>query len=506
MIKRWGHIHVLTLFIIIATLSVWTLIYYQVPLFTKLQYWPWPFTQTPLKSPLYLLPVILLPFACYHIIKRIQTPFYRLLPIMILLGASYQFSLNFITGDYLDGLITIKKASGHYEFVKLAAHQPDISPLLRNYEDLVENYRERKNKEKESINTLTTSTTITNFDVIKLLFSGWHTKSKPPGLSLLYVTSEKLSQLFLAAKSYQERLKRLLTFMAVTWPFIAYLVLIPLFYFTKRVTDTDTAKLACLFYSIVPSINLMILHTDQTFFPLFLMTLLAISATLFSKKTPLWAVLPGILTYLIIYFSFGLLFSIPFVLALLYTTCFDSKTKSLAVLRLFKSLTYYTIGLLLTDLLFKVTLNYDILFRYTSALQNHSETRQWEWTMAIISEAGLTNIIEYVLFVGIPISTLAFIKSLKHIKTTVKQCLCLKYVTYDSLLPVLTLFIFLFLCFFSQTRSEGARLFLFLVPLVCILAAKETKHHFNTTPWLIPLCIGLQVGTSIILKLYQDFH
>ncbi len=506
MIKKWNAQLILTGLMVVTTLAVWTILFFQIPFFTELPSWFWYFNTQPLNAPIFLLPIIILPFASYILLKRTSKKPLYLLILLIILGASYQFSFNFLEGDALNGLRSKKRSSGHSEFVTLASYQGNPLTLMKNYEELVRPYNERKKEKKDSVDTLKNTDSFANFDFFKIIFLGKFARSKPPGLSLIYIASDRISQAINQGKTYYERGARLLTFISVTWPFIAYLVLIPLFYFTKRIIDAETAKIACLFYSIVPSVNLIILHTDQAFFPLFFMTLLAASAVAFSKKKPLLAAPIGVLTYLIIFCSFGLVFTAPFVMALLYALSLDKQTGKPDIPYLTKSLLYYALGFLAADIFFRLTLNYDILVRYTTAVHHHREWKYWSWAPKEMLGAGLTNITEYILLVGIPMIGLAVMNSLRHTKTTLKNCLTFKWFAYKDILSLLTILIILFLCFFGQTRGESSRLFLFLVPLVCILAANETKQRFNTKNWFIPLCITLQVGTAILIKLYQDFY
>ena len=496
---------ILIILIIIATMMVWGVMYFQLSFFVDITVPFWHFKSIPIKVPLFLLPIIILPVISYIVIKRARQLFFVLF-VLILSGVSYQFSLNLLEGEWLSGLRSRITRAGHVDFISLATYQGNTFTLLKNYERLVmpHDQKEITQATRDALNR--GDIDLTHFDLFNITFVGNWARSKPPGLALLYIASKKMSQSVLLAKSSNERRIRLLNFISVTWPFIAYLVLIPLFYFAKRISDTETAKIACLFYSVIPSVNLLILYTDQVFFPLFLMTLLGISSWVFCEKRSVFVMPVGVLTYLVLYCSFGLMFIVPFVLALLYTAAFEKPNGKIDSTFLLKSLVFYAMGFLLTDLLFRFTLNYDIFLRYSNAMKNHHWFNAWRWSITMVSQSGIANIVSYVALVGVPIMGLAFMNSLRHISTTLNQCLSLKWVSYRKLLPVLTLFIFLFLCFFSQTRSEAARLFLFLVPICCILAANEVKERFITKPWFVLLCIGLQVGTILFVRLYYDIH
>ena len=75
---------------------------------------------------------------------------------------------------------------------------------------------------------------------------------------------------------------------------------------------------------------------------------------------------------------------------------------------------------------------------------------------------------------------------------------------YLSLALLAVLF---FLTLFGRTEGEVARLWLFLVPSVCVLAAHELRTRFRADwTWMLPLLLCLQFGTILFLKLHQDFH
>ncbi len=79
-------------------------------------------------------------------------------------------------------------------------------------------------------------------------------------------------------------------------------------------------------------------------------------------------------------------------------------------------------------------------------------------------------------------------------------------VTAESIFSITLIGILVFTAFAGRTKAETARLWLFLVPCVCIVAAHYILKNFKkSNPWFIGLILFLQFGTVYMIKINQDF-
>jgi hypothetical protein len=65
---------------------------------------------------------------------------------------------------------------------------------------------------------------------------------------------------------------------------------------------------------------------------------------------------------------------------------------------------------------------------------------------------------------------------------------------------------FLVLGFFGHTKGEAGRLWLFMVPFCCCLAAHALRSaSTRARPVALGLILGLQSLTTLLIKAHQDF-
>lgn len=391
---------------------------------------------------------------------------------LILLGTALQFSFAYSKGKGLDGIRDRMVTLGHGEFANVAAEQTDTLSALRDYETLAK----------------------------KKLYG--HIPSKPPGTLLFYMLTERVSHALWHGSTTAERGDDLRTFASLTWPFISYLVLIPLFYLARELTgNTETAVLACLTYIAIPSVTLITLHTDQVIYP-FLTVLPLLLAVYAVRRKYFWlAVLCGIATYMTVYFSFGLavvafLFPLP-----LFFQIGDNPPRPF--IPALKWIGGFAAGWLLADRLAAIALNYDIFLRYRLAIEHHANWKAWENTLGTVLRFGLTNIAEFSAWIGLPVALLSFV----CVGVAIHQFINRKPGTISLYTAILT-GIFVFLLVFGKTKGETARLWLFLVPFLCISAA----NFIQTRGWsarsktvFFVTVLFLEFGTTYFTLHYQDF-
>lgn len=452
--------------IIALTVSYWLILALRLPLFTILPGWFWKFTAEP-AAPLWSIALLLalLALAIMVLIRKNGRYRTRLL-LLIVLGVGFQFGFAWLEGRGTQAITDRIVNSGHAEFARKASQQEDIIYVVKHYESLLADGE-----------------------------LGRFANSKPPGTLFFYMLTNKIAQL--GRGENLQNLQNLATFL---WPVISCLVLIPLFYFCRMLFDQKTALLAAALYIFVPSANLITLHTDQVIFPLLAMTTALVSAISAQRNNPWIALAAGTLLYLSVWFSFALIFITPLIAVSCY---FFSKSEKADRLSSFLKISLFlTIGVLLTDTLFRILLDYDVVLRYQNAIQYHLAWKKWSGTRLETIYCGLLNLLEFTLLTGIPLMIL----SMASVKNSLDQVYNYRNLTPAFLWPLAVIATLLSLAFIGKARGEVARLWLFLVPFICLVAARFITTRYKTTEQGLPLLIiVLQFGTAFLIKMNQDF-
>lgn len=452
--------------ITLCTVIHWAILALGIPAFDNLPYWKYNLRLSP------LLPVwVFAAFASLGLARIAYSsrlkPGMKLL-LFILLGTAIQYSFAFAKGQGLDGIRDRMVSSGHAEFAKAAVEQPgDMLWVAQNYEAVAA-------KKKYG-----------------------YIGSKPPGTFLFYMAFEQGSRALFPARDHVQRLENLRTFASLTWPLISYLVLIPLYFLAREIfKDSTAALLACNFYLAVPSVTLITLHTDQTLYPLLAVLPVLTAFVAYRKNNFRLAMLSGALFYFAVYFSFGLAAVGLFFLAPLFTPTEDNPLPA------FQRFAKYGGGILLGGALLhipvSVFLKYAVALRYANAWANHLAWKGWEENLETYLKAGATNLIEFALWIGLPL-TLLFLAGLYD---------AIRQKNRAARLELLLAGIFAFLLAFGKTKAEVARLWLFLVPFICA----GVSHFIQRQAWpgrnkaiFTTAILFLEFGTTYFTIHYQDF-
>ncbi|MBV6393284.1 MAG: hypothetical protein KPEEDBHJ_02524 [Anaerolineales bacterium] len=458
-----------TLVLVIALIAGvhWAILALGIPVFDRLPYWKYKLLSTPLLPGWVLIVLAAFGLAWFFYLSRFK-PGTKLL-LFILLGTTIQYGLAFAKGQGLNGVRDRMVSFGHAEFAKAAVEQPgDMLWVAQHYEEVA----------------------------AKLKYG--YIGSKPPGTLLFYMAHEQLSYAIDPAQDHVERLENLRTFASLTWPLISYLVLIPLYYLAREISkDPQTALLACLYYIAVPSTALITLHTDQALYPL-LAVLPVLCSFIAYRKDSLWLTMPcGALLYFAVYFSFGLAAVGVFFLAPVLASKAGDATPTM------KRLARYSGGIFLGGILLHgaaaIFLKYDIALRYAGAWANHLAWKGWENNPETYFNAGMTNLIEFSVWIGLPLAV-CFLAGLSHALGAFRGKNTDAAVYFNLSLAG----IFVFLLVFGKTKAEVARLWLFLVPFVCAAVSQFIQRR--SWPHRAALSILLmQIGTTIFTLRYQDF-
>lgn len=448
----------------------WVILGLGIPVLDNLPYWKYKLRFTPADPVWIMAAFIAFGAAVGAYFSRLGTGIK--LAALVLLGAAIQYSFAFSKGHGLDGIRDRMVSFGHAEFAKAAVEQPgDMLWVARHYEEVAA-------KKKYG-----------------------YIGSKPPGTFLFYMASEALSRAVTPASDHVERLENLRTFASLTWTPLSYLVIVPLYFLAREITkEPHAALLSGVFYLCVPSVTLITLHTDQVVYPL-LSVLSVLTGFLAYREGHFWlAVLCGASLYFAVYFSFGL----AVVGLLLLAPVLNSPSEgNAASLRLAKYWGGILLGAFLLHILAAFFLEYDIVTRYANAWTNHLAWKGWQNDLDTFIRAGFTNTVEFSVWAGLPLTILFLAGAYRAFRSFPARAIGL-----STFFTVLLAGIFIFLLVFGKTKAEVARLWLFLVPFICI-AASDFIHRRNWSgrdKFVFTVTVLLlEMGTTFFTLRYQDF-
>ncbi len=459
------------LFITLMTILHWVILVLNIPLLDKLPYWIFSLRPTPVALGWIVLAFFILTTSLYIRFNKAFRYSSKLIVIFIA-GAALQFAFSFAKNQGIEGLRARILESGHAEFAVAACQEKlTFSKVISDYENI---------------------TQVNQYEFLP---------SKPPGTFLFYIANRHIADNIFPTG--WDCINKLTLFASIIWPLLTYLVIFCIFILSTRYIGKETALNACLLFICTPSITLITLHTDQVIYPAigampFLLITLA-----FQKRSFLIACLSGVFYYIAIFFSFGLtimgvFFLIPFGI---YLKQSFSKNLRSALLLLFSTIA----GALICLALMQTIFNYDIYTRYTHAMQHHLSWKGWENTLQVFLDANTTNLIEYATWISLPVSLIFVYGSIKSLYKICRHKKTYPIIIFNGVL----IFAFILLLFIGKTKAETARLWLFLLPYICIVVAYTIKNMRSTFTdknkfILIYILLLELISTSLILR-YQDF-
>jgi len=158
-------------------------------------------------------------------------------------------------------------------------------------------------------------------------------------------------------------------------------------------------------------------------------------------------------------------------------------------------------GVLFGGLVLHLALNYDFFQRYQLAMAQHWHAKDYLPGLKPMLEAFLLNNVEFAVWTGAPMA-LFFITRLVR---SGNAFLHRKAGSLDGLLAAFMV-TYLVVGLLGQTRGEVQRLWLFMVPLVCLFVAEESQTLFKQRERGIVLLVILQLVTLFLTAKFQDFY
>lgn len=404
--------------------------------------------------------------------RRRPVPAWLFLPAAVAVGTALQFGFAWTEGRGIDG-IRSRASAGHGRFIVDALATDDAAETLRRYEDLVA---------REKL--------------------GQFPRSKPPGTLLFYVLTERVSRLFVT-HTYNERRRweRFVDFLVIAWPVVAALAVVPLYGLARRLGDEADARIAVALYLLVPSFSLVTLHTDQVLFPLLFLAVLVLFTWASAATADGPVVVRGFATGLVL----CLAAFCHFPLALAVVVCGALSVASVAAgggslaprARQAGLLAASgAAGMIVPSIALWALFNYNPIVRWRAALAFHAA---WRGVPAVVdARDALNNVAEFIDWMGVPVAGLAL--GLLVVGRTSRRAPWSHLAVLASLVGLVV-----YLAFFSRTVAEVARLWLFLMPLACVAAARTLREVGGTFRWAVPLVLALQFASVYVIKTLHDF-
>ncbi len=462
----------LIIIITAASLAHWTILILGIPALDSLPYWKFLLREIPIHSGWILIAFTAIALATAVTLSRLKTALKLFL--LILLGAAMQFSFVYSKGHGLDSFRSrLLNIGGHAEFAKYAVRHPNLLNAARDYEELAKS---------EAYNFI---------------------PSKPPGTLIFYIINGRIANFNKGDIKPDERAENLAAFASFTWPFLTYLLLIPLYFLARILYDDTVAITACLLYLPIPSINLIVAHTDQVIYPTLAIIPILLIVLAFQKESIWLAAASGVAFYTAVYFSFGLAAIGFFYLLPVIAPSAQSWRERFWISS--KLLGVTALSAAICDILARALLNYDILLRYTNALRHHAEWKSWENNLDTLLKSSVTNSIEFSVWIGIPLTVILAAAAIHAFR----QLAVKREPNTSAIFPALLFGIFFYLLAFGKTKAETARLWIFLIPPICIIAADfinpKTSGGKNQKLLLL-LLVFYEFTTTYLTIHYQDFR
>ncbi len=486
----------------LASLMHAAILYFRLKTFLVVPGWKWYFYEKPLTSPgwMILMLMLMLGIAAAWLALRYNPNrrgfHWPAVLLFVGVGAALQIGFGFVEGGGFESL-RVKYADGVFAgYARAAAKQPELLDAARNYEER---------------------------------YGGdWYLGTKPPGVLAVYTVVDWAANLSASPTSPDERFIRSTHFMARVFPFIGFLTLLPLMSLARRMLPTSTPSvLPLLWWVALPAVLLIPMFLDFALYPFIaLIILLMVQRNLDGRSFGVW-VLIGALLFVALYLSFSLLPVIALAFgwaALAPVAEWLSARRKPSMKELFREIGLPLLGMALGFAAALITarllLNYDLLVRYTTAMQNHRRAKEYVPGLQQTLESMWLNTVEMVTWNGFPFAVFSLIGlgaggwAWLRGKPTRLDALALAFTAAYAALNLL-----------GQTDGEVQRLWLFLTPLLALFAAVGVQAVISRAALISPadsavspsrpgefyaaLVIGVLVAQWLVAFFiwhYQDFY
>lgn len=470
------------------------LLFFEVPTVQKLPFWFWPLRDKKMMGVvLTAAAAACLPYlvclaggAAKQTRRRLAT----LLVVFAIWGFTLQHALSYAERKSLDGMRARVILSGHGEFARLASQQLNPWRVLSDYETLV------AGKGHD------------------------FARSKPPGQLLVYVALASVADALLPG-TRAPRVRgvvndthwRLATLASFLLPLLGCLALLPLLALARQWLARGDAPVAGLLFLLSPPLVLVTVHLDQALYPL-LATSLLWAATWAgradnTRAMALRGVVLGAAVWCSLLVSFTLLPVLLIAGGLWLGMAWQSTARRRRTMLLTAAVTTGAFATLLA--LFRWIAGYDIFARFFGVMAQHQAWRRWdsdaqawttwEWSLENVVGSACSTLTELGYWLGPPmvlLVSLGLARAVSHLKA--RRAGPVDWFTLAWIGTILAT------ALLGSTRAEVARLWIFFIPGLCIIAASVAAPWFRQPRQSHGhLLVMTQFAWVLMLKAFQDF-
>ena len=272
------------------------------------------------------------------------------------------------------------------------------------------------------------------------------------------------------------------------FPLLAVLTLLPLYKLSEVLYKGNSAYVCVLFFTL-PSIIFFTLIADQAWYPLLFISSVWLTVETTRRSNFLMAALLGISLYLEIFISFSLLPAAGFTVVWILVNWLVGSKQNRG--RLFKQALLILLGFTGIYFLFRVFGGYDPWLRYQNAFINHRENKNFGGGVGEVFSFTFLNNLEFFYFIGFPPGILFLLSVAGGVRNFFRRTF-----TLPVLFSVSAGAVFVLLNVIGQTRGETARLWLFITPLIALVAGERLLRLPN---WAQDAFVIVQLITVVFM-------
>ena len=453
-----------------ATFYHWLTLIFRLKTFLLIRGWKWYFWQKEAAiNPWIFLIILAITVSVTLLVLTWRRRRWLCLGLIILLGYGLQIGFASLTGNGFEYLKDEYANSVFNYYAIEAASETSLMETLKDYEALYGPHG--------------------------------YLGTKPPGVHIFYVATQKLADLLHPEVTPEGRFERATTLMATLYPLLAMLTLVPMELLGRRlIPEKENTLPATLLYIVCPNVILITLFLDQALYPLLFMSGLLLAHNTMRNNSLTTNLVLGLYLYTVTYFGYSLLALIPMVFLWIVIDHLMQR-RSRSVLDTIILLIGIIIGMLIAYLLLSWLLHYDFITRYQRSFEYHREIKEFEPGLAMIAHTALLNNAEFFSWTGFSIILLFLSNLMRGIGAFFRR----QAKALDGLLLSFSA-AYAGTVVFGQTFGEVQRLYIFMAPLFALFAAEEIQKRFKKKDALLISIIVLQLITALLLFIFQDYY
>jgi hypothetical protein len=396
---------------------------------------------------------------------------------MLVLLAS-QWCLSLAEGRGIDAMRDRGVYTGHAEFIRLGSTRK-MSPG-----EVLEHYEELHGRNARYL------------------------PSKPPGQMLAYMGLSRIADAVMPAEPRPATLGklvrddanwRLLNLVTFVLPFgaaLAAALIVPL---TRKLAPPTSTVAVAAGLALTAPIVLITLHFDQAVYPFLTIGWLICAAYggASSRRSWVWGLALGVLTWAGLFVSFSLLGALPLTLAAFWTMT-QGVPWSERGRRLRGIVLGGAIGFIVPSVLLFLVWHYNPFVRYQHAMAYHAAWKRWDPTLRNIVILGILDLVEFAWSVGPVIGPAIVAMVAGTIRIWQRRPSGLD-VFAAALGPT-----FFVLAFFGRTAAETARLWMFLLPAILLVGVNALQTADPRGSRWAGVLLFAQASWTIVIKAYQE--